>query len=286
MQCELEKITVHYETYGAGRPILMLHGWPSDHQVMVDVMESHFERRDGWLRLYPDLPGMGQTPGPEWLTHQDQVLDVVLDFIDAVIPGQRFVVAGLSYGGLLARGVVYRRAAWMDGLLLTVPVVCTDLAARHLPPKTTLVTDSAYVAQLQAAGAEGFIEMAVVQGPKLLRLVQDLLPAVQSANHAFLERLRQGYAFSFDVDKLTEPFLSPTLILTGRQDHWWGYQDTWTILEIYPRATFAVLDRAGHAVWVEQEDLVIALTREWLDRVEEWCRVPPEERVSHAAPPT
>jgi pimeloyl-ACP methyl ester carboxylesterase len=286
MQCEPEKITVHYETYGAGRPLLMLHGLPSDHHLMVDVMESHFERRDGWLRLYPDLPGMGQTPGPEWLTHQDQMLDVVLDFIDAVIPGQRFVVAGLSYGGLLARGVVYRRAAWMDGLLLTVPVVRTDPAAQNLPPKTTLVTDPAYVAELEAAGAEGFIDMAVIQGPKLLKAVKDVLPAVQSADHAFLERLRKAYSFSFDVDTLAEPFLSPTLILTGRQDHWCGYQDAWAILENYPRATFAVLDRAGHAVWVEQEDLVTALTREWLDRVEEWCRVQPEERVSHAAPPT
>jgi pimeloyl-ACP methyl ester carboxylesterase len=88
------------------------------------------------------------------------------------------------------------------------------------------------------------------------------------------------------VDTLAEPFLSPTLILTGRQDHWWGYQDAWTILENYPRATFAVLDRAGHAVWVEQEDLVTALIREWLDRVEEWCRLQPKGRASHAAPPT
>jgi pimeloyl-ACP methyl ester carboxylesterase len=37
----------------------------------------------------------------------------------------------------------------------------------------------------------------------------------------------------------------------------------------YPRATFAVLDRAGHALPHEQEKLVIALMSEWLDRVQE-----------------
>jgi pimeloyl-ACP methyl ester carboxylesterase len=107
--------------------------------------------------------------------------------------------------------------------------------------------------------------------------VKDVMPAVQSADHTFLERLEKASAFSFDVDKLAEPFAGPTLILTGRQDHWCGYQDAWNIVESYPRATFAVLDRAGHALWIEQEELVTALTREWLDRVEEWSRVKPDE---------
>jgi pimeloyl-ACP methyl ester carboxylesterase len=92
MRCELENITVHYGLYGEGRPILMLHGWAGDHRPMVSAMEPHFERRAGWRRIYPDLPGMGQTPGPDWITNQDQVLDVVLAFIDKVMPGQRFVV--------------------------------------------------------------------------------------------------------------------------------------------------------------------------------------------------
>jgi hypothetical protein len=48
-----------------------------------------------------------------------------------------------------------------------------------------------------------------------------------------------------------------------------GYRDAWTILERYPRATFAVLDRAGHNLAIEQERLFAALVGEWLDRVEE-----------------
>jgi hypothetical protein len=40
-------------------------------------------------------------------------------------------------------------------------------------------------------------------------------------------------------------------------------------LESYPRATFAVLDRAGYNLPIEQERLFAALVEEWLDRVEE-----------------
>ncbi len=40
----------------------------------------------------------------------------------------------------------------------------------------------------------------------------------------------------------------------------------------FPRATFAVLDRAGHGLTMEQTGLFRALVAEWLDRVEEGIR--------------
>ncbi len=75
--------------------------------------------------------------------------------------------------------------------------------------------------------------------------------------------------FSFDIDRVSVLFEKPTLILMGRQDAHVGYRDGWDILEFYPRATFVVLDRAGHALGVEQEGLFQAIVNEWLDRVEE-----------------
>ncbi|MHB1684992.1 MAG: alpha/beta fold hydrolase [Bacilli bacterium] len=65
------------------------------------------------------------------------------------------------------------------------------------------------------------------------------------------------------------PFDKPALIITGRQDTSVGYVDSWNILDNYPRATFAVLDRAGHNLQIEQPNLFHALISEWLDRVQE-----------------
>src|SRR6516162_4558880 len=133
MQCGLGDVAIYYETYGAGRPIVMLPGRPSDHRVMQRFMEPLFAQRDGWKRLYPDLPGTGLTPAVDRLATHDQVLDTMLAFIDAVILGERFVVAGLSYGGYLARGVVYHRATSIDGVLLCAPQVKADPAQAQLP---------------------------------------------------------------------------------------------------------------------------------------------------------
>jgi pimeloyl-ACP methyl ester carboxylesterase len=265
MQCDLGDTTIYYETHGAGRPIVMLPGQPSDHRIIERFMEPVFVQRDGWLRIYPDLPGTGRSPGSDRLATPDAMLGAMLAFIDAVIPGQRFVLAGLSYGGFLARGVVHHRAAAIDGLLLCAPQVKSDPADAQLPPRTPLVADPALVAEM-GPGAD----LIVAQTPRVAEAVREVLAEVRLADFAFLERLEATGPYSFDVDALPAPFATPTLILTARQDHLCGYRDAWGLLENYPRATFAVLDRAGHFVNIEQDALCHALIREWLGRVEEW----------------
>jgi pimeloyl-ACP methyl ester carboxylesterase len=272
MECELNGITMHYEIFGEGRPILMLHGWGVDHRHIASDMEPLFKQRAGWKRIYPDLPGHGKTPGKDWIQNQDIILDVVLDFIDKVIPGQRFVLAGTSYGAYLARGIVLRRSASIDGLLLDVPVIVQG-AKRHVPPHLTLVADPALASDLEPEVADYF-QLAVVQDRKVADYVHDnFASGTDSGDPVFQAKIREipeNYAFSFDLDALPKPCPAPSLFITGRQDSVVGYRDAWEILENYPRGTFAVLDRAGHFASVEQEHLFQALAGEWLDRVEEY----------------
>jgi pimeloyl-ACP methyl ester carboxylesterase len=274
MECDLKDITVHYETRGEGRPIVMLHGWSADHRWMVSEMEPLFRQRDGWKRIYLDLPGHGMTLGKDWIKNRDQELDVVLEFIDAVIPGGSFVLAGASAGAYLARGVVHHRSAAIDGLLLTVPLIVADDAKRHVPAHVTVVADPALVSEVDPDEAGGLFEIVVVQNRKVLDYLRANIPSAETGDQAFQAKIREhpeNYAFSFDVDALPKPFPAPTLIVAGRQDSVAGYRDAWGILENYPRGTFIVLDRSGHFLPFEQEDLFHALVGEWLDRVEEYA---------------
>lgn len=273
MKCRLEQITVEYEVFGEGRPIVMLHGWPVDHRVMTSTLEPIFEKRLGWKRFYPDLPGMGRTGGVDWISNQDQVLDVILEFITKVAPGQRFSLVGFSYGGYLARGAVYRSADLMDGLCFIAPAVLPFHDQRTLPQHISLVEDPDLVTTVDEDLATAFQNFAVIQSRKLLDSMVDVgIPARKMADYDFLDRLEKNAAFSFAVDALPEPFGGPTLFITGRQDASCGYHDAWGLMENYPRGTFVVLDRAGHGLMVEQESLFQALLNEWLDRVEEFAR--------------
>jgi pimeloyl-ACP methyl ester carboxylesterase len=216
---------------------------------------------------------MGKTRAADWVTHEDHILDIVLQFIDTVAPEERFVIAGTSYGGYLARGVVYRKGAQIDGMFLNVPVVETDETKVELPQQKVIKEDAEFLAALEP-DEQGMPDFIVVQSPELLQeFRQWISPAVALADRAFLERLFKNYSFSFNVDTLPEPFPAPSLILTGRHDNWCGYRDAYKILDNYPRATYVVLDRAGHALPFEQKALFRALASEWLDRIEEYTLI-------------
>lgn len=272
MKCRLDRITIHYEVRGEGRALLALHGWPLDHRAMVGALEPMFEKRQGWKRIYPDLPGMGKTKGPDWLRTQDQMLDTIIDLLERVIPGERFSLAGLSYGGLLAQGLVYRLADRVDGLFLIVPSMGPE-ETRDLPPHSVVHMEPINFDGVADENIVGFKNIAVVRTQEHLEAwKRDIIPGLKAADEGFLSRLRKNYAFSFDITKLPKPFTKPALFLHGRQDSVCGYRDAWKVLESYPRATYVVLDRAGHSLQMEQPVLYEALTNEWLDRVEEAAR--------------
>jgi pimeloyl-ACP methyl ester carboxylesterase len=270
MQVEVLGLAVNYEEVGDGRPIVFLHGGGTDHRLMTVAFEPVFEGRAGWRRIYPDLPGMGLTPAADWITGEDDMLAVVEGFVDAVVPGDaRVVVAGASYGGYLALGLVHRRPEKLDGLALIAPAYRSDGDADRLPKHQVFARDEAVVASL-TEDEQGWLGRSVVQVAQTLEFFRaGVMPGVRIADRAFLDRLEAGPNLSIDVaGPLPAPFPGPTLIVAGRQDSVVGWADAIPILDSFPRATYAVLDRAGHAVRAEQNVLFQALVAEWLDRLE------------------
>lgn len=271
MECKLDKATIHYKEYGKGKPIVMLHGYYPDHRLMSGCMEPIFIERQGYRRIYIDLPGMGRTKGETWIDSSDKMLRIVLEFIDKVIPNENFLIAGESYGGYLARGVLHHMADRVEGMLLLCPVIVAKHSERKTPPHKPIVVDSEFVSTLSKEDAEEFESIAVVQNKEIWeRYDKEIFFAVRIADSPFLEKLRnESFSFSFDVDALNEKFVKPVLFLLGRQDSSVGYKDAWSILDNFPRGTFAVLDRSGHNLQLEQVNIFNTLVNEWLDRIEE-----------------
>jgi len=273
MQCETEKATIDYEEHGEGRPILLLHGWTMDRRVEAFDYERIFATRPGWRRIYPDLPGMGRSVAKSGLSNQDDVLDVMLAFVDRVLPDGRFALAGTSLGAYLARAVAARRRPRIAGLLLRVPCIFAEDARRTLPPFQAVVADEGFMASLDADDRANLGDL-LIQTPdyaRALRHKRDAVvqPAIQAtAPIATQIRADPGrYGFSFDLVEAEKTFDEPTLIIAGRRDTTVGYRDAWSILDSYPRATFVVLDRADHGWPMETPNLLPALIDDWLARI-------------------
>jgi len=92
MEYAAGEVPVHYAERGDGIPVLVLHGAGVDHREMVGALDPILGGLGGYRRVYPDLPGMGHTPAPETLSSADDVLDLLLAFVDGVIGDAEFVL--------------------------------------------------------------------------------------------------------------------------------------------------------------------------------------------------
>lgn len=252
-------VPVHYVEQGDGSPVLALHGAGVDHSEVMACLDPVFEAFTGYRRIYPDLPGMGRTPASETIRSADDVLEVLLAFIDGVIGDQPLLVAGHSAGGYYAQAIAGQRREQVVGLALLCPL----LAGIHDVPEHEVVYRSGTM------GNAEFRDYFTVQSAQTLDRYQRYVePAAQLADQAALARIGARWELTTRPPEKA-PNRCPTLLVTGRQDSTVGYVHAWDLLEQFPRATFAVLDRAGHALPHEQPGLLHALLTEWLDRVHE-----------------
>ncbi|HEY3437940.1 MAG TPA: alpha/beta hydrolase [Actinotalea sp.] len=266
MHSQVGDVRVHYAEHGAGVPFVGLHGAGVDHRELAGALEPVFDALPQPCRIrriYPDLPGMGETPAPPRLQSNDDVVDVLCAFIDRVIGDQPFLVGGHSLGAYLARAVAARRRDRVAGLALVCPVARTS---RDVPPYTLVRADGDPAEVLDPADVAGFEEYFVIRTLATARLYQDrVLPGARLVDEAALGRIFAGWALR-DEPGPGDPQGYPTLIVAGRQDSSVGWTGAADLLDVYPRATFAVVDGAGHALVHEQPDVVAALLHQWLAR--------------------
>ncbi|EAG7655207.1 alpha/beta hydrolase [Listeria monocytogenes] len=267
MHKTIRSVDVYYEKYGEGTPIIMIHGFGPDSQLMIGCMEPVFDKGSSFSRIYVDLPGMGKTENYDSIQNADHVLTLLLEFIEAVIPGEQFVLAGESYGGYLVRGIAAKMPDRVLGVLLICPVIYPEKERRTLPEQKVMYQDDTFVWSLSKEDRAYFSKSGVILTARNWnRFLAEVMAGIINADGEFLDRLSANYALSFDPDEKAQ-FDVPGLFLFGRQDDHVGYADGITLLEKYPHASIAILDFAGHNLQIEQPKIFTTMVRDFLFRV-------------------
>lgn len=256
MEHRIGDVAVHVEEHGRGRPVLVLHGAGVDHREPEACFDPALRAHGGLRRIYPDLPGAGRTRAPDRLASADDVVEVLLGLVDAMIGSERVLLAGHSAGAAYAQVLATRIPERVAGLALVCPLIP---GVRDVPAHRAVVADA-------DLGDEAFRAYAVVQTSAVLdRYRASVQPGIDLADEAAAARIGAGWP---PTPATGPPYDGPVLVVAGRQDSTVGYAAAVDLLAVYPRATLAVLDGAGHALPHEQPGVLATLLDAWCSAAE------------------
>lgn len=253
---------IDYEIIGSGKPVLIIHGWGISKITMKAAFEPVFAQLENYKRYYIDLPGMGDSEHGE-VKNSDDILELLHGFATDII-GEKFIIAGQSYAGLLTRGFVYKYPELLEKIILLVPCIIPGVRQGRVEPLTVVERDDEFLATLTRQQFDNFTMMNVVLTREVWeRYNSSVQPALDIADWDFLNNVLEG-SFSFDPDDMAEPCRLPTLIIAAKQDTEVGYKDQFDLMRIYPNSTYCAIERAGHNLQIEQPELFENTVRTWL----------------------
>lgn len=250
-------MTLHVESIGDGVPLVALHGAFSAHEEIRGPVERALGDV-GLRRVYPDLPGMGDSPA-DAAASCTTALDALEELVDAHVDDRPFLLLGHSLGAHLARGLAARRPTQALGMALLNPLVPDDMEAdEHIT-----VADDGSDGDLpddQRTGYRGYFVLRTA--PTRERFVDDVVPALGRADEDATMRLLESSSPDDAADET--PYTRPVLIAVGRHDATVGHRQHARLLRTYPRATALVVADAGHALPHEQPEILEPALRAWV----------------------
>ncbi len=264
---------INYEIVGTGMPIIMIHGMGVDSRVMKNSFESIFiDQPNYWKRIYLDLPGMGKTDELDWIRNSDDMLFFLELFIGQIIPNENFIVAGYSYGGYLARGLISKMEEKIIGGIFICPLIIPEDKKRNISTEIFYNRDTVFYNKADLE-TKALIDFFLVNQDSITikRFNEDIVSGHKIGNRIFIDKIRnnpKNYRFSKKISKNFKIFYKPTLFITAKQDILVGFTDAQQILNFFPDNIFVVIDSAGHAVQIDKPIEFEFNVKQYLNKLE------------------
>jgi YbgC/YbaW family acyl-CoA thioester hydrolase len=255
-------VNLAVEVRGKGPAILFIHGYPLDHTLW----EHQLAHLEGWLRIAPDLRGMGQSDAPDLGYSMATYADDLFALLDA-LGVERVVLCGVSMGGYIAFEMLRRTRERVRG------VVLMNTRAEADTPEGRKARDVAG-AKAREGGAAS---VAATMLPRLLA------PAALAENPALVDRLRRmmaGTPLAGILGALGAlrdrpdcmsllPTLAgvPVLVIAGAEDQITPKEHAQAMADAIPGARLVVLPGVGHLSPVERPEAATAALADFLAAV-------------------
>jgi pimeloyl-ACP methyl ester carboxylesterase len=252
--------TLNVEERGAGPVLLLVHGYPLDHQMWRHQLDE-FSR--DFRVIAPDLRGFGQSTITPGVVTMQRYADDMAALLEALGAREAVTFCGLSMGGYIAWEFALRHRSRLAKLILCDTKASADTpegAAGRLASAQKVLAEGPQVI-VDGMLAKLFAPQTAEQQADTVKSTRKIMLAAKPDGIAAALR---GMAERTDMVGRLKSFDMPALVLCGEHDAIATVDEMQGIASNLPQATFAAIPNAGHMAPLENPTAVNAAMRRFL----------------------
>jgi len=234
-------IKTSYQSFGEGKPFLILHGWGSNYERWAEIAGKISAK--GFRVIVPDLPGFGKSePLPiPWNTNR------YIDWLEKFVKElnlQEYYLLGHSFGGALASKMAVKHVQDVKKLfLVAAAVVRKKTAKKSFSAKLAKIIKLFYFIPYYS-----FFRKAVY---KFIIRKSDYVYVEGIMKQTYLNVVAEDVSFHL-------PFIRvPTIIIWGDKDESTPIQEGYFIEKQIKKSKIIVIPGAGHDLNRKQPEIVV-----------------------------
>jgi len=252
-------LTLYYQEWGAGYPLVLIHGMGSDHTVWQGIIPL---LKNNYRVLALDLRGHGmstKTPGPYSIELFSHDLNQFLESLD--IDQAHFV--GHSMGGSILMEMALRYPDKICSLTLISSFASVDsYLERTLKDLKNILGENGFKTFFNTCLQLTYTPNFIGENRELFsKIGKDL------AQNSSISALQDTLDACLKVDLIAslEGVEIPVLVIAGKEDHFTPHYHSQNIKNAIPGAKLETMDNVGHNLPVEKGIDTGHIIRKFLD---------------------
>ena len=246
---EIDNIKMAYTDTGAGRPVVLIHGYPFNRSLWNEQIAA---LSGSYRVIAPDLRGFGESEssdGPSTMNRMAQDVALLLDHLE--IP--RVTIGALSMGGYVTLAFYKQFASRVRALILadTRAQADTQEAKQNRAQQAEKALSEGMAGIADAMLPKLLTPETVSKRPEVVKRIRDMM--LKTKPEAAAAALR-GMAERDDQTSLLSKISVPTLIIVGAEDAITPVADSEKMNECVAGSRLVVLENAGHVSNLERAE--------------------------------